>query len=155
MLGIAPYFDTDFYVGYNLARYELALDPHADPARGVLTYWGVADAETAHRRLVEAGATAEGSVQDVGTVSGPLRSLCRTAAASSQSSRTRTSSFPTTRVTRARWRQAPVDEHLPDLKLDDTNGGTVAGVRGGVLDGEVDGGVVGVPDVHVHGDLRA
>lgn len=66
LLGTQPYFDADFYVGYQVAGYELALDPHADPARGVITYWGVADAEAAHRRLVETGATPDGPVQDVG-----------------------------------------------------------------------------------------
>ncbi len=66
MLGLEPYFDTDFYVGFSVAGYELALDPHADPARGVIVYWGVADADTAHRRLTEAGATPDGPVEDVG-----------------------------------------------------------------------------------------
>jgi hypothetical protein len=66
LLGVEPYFDTDFYVGYTVAGYELALDPHADPARGVITYWGVADADDAHQRLLDAGATANGPVEDVG-----------------------------------------------------------------------------------------
>jgi len=66
LLGVEPYFDTDFYVGYTVAGYELALDPHADPARGVITYWGVADADAAHQRLVDAGATADGPVEEVG-----------------------------------------------------------------------------------------
>ena len=66
LLGVGPYFDTDFYVGYQVAGYELALDPHADPARGVVTYWGVADADAAYAHLVDAGATPDGVVQDVG-----------------------------------------------------------------------------------------
>jgi len=66
LLGVEPYFDTDFYVGYGVAGYELALDPHADPSRGVITYWGVADANVAYEALVEAGAVPEDAVQDVG-----------------------------------------------------------------------------------------
>ena len=66
MLGIEPYFDTDFYVGYQVGGYELALDPNGDPARGVITYWGVPEADEAYRALVESGATPDGPVQDVG-----------------------------------------------------------------------------------------
>ena len=36
LLGVEPYFDEPFYVGFNVAGYELALDPSGDPA----TYWG-------------------------------------------------------------------------------------------------------------------
>lgn len=66
LLGIEPYFNTDFYVGFNVGGYELALDPDADPVRGVTTYWGVADADTAHQRLVQAGATPAGPVEEAG-----------------------------------------------------------------------------------------
>jgi len=30
-LGIEPYFDQDFYVGFNAGGYELGLDPNAEP----------------------------------------------------------------------------------------------------------------------------
>ena len=66
LLGFEPYFDADFYVGYEVGGYELALDPHGDPARGVVTYWGVADADAAYAHLVATGATPEGEVQEVG-----------------------------------------------------------------------------------------
>ncbi len=66
LLGTEPYFDESFYVGFSVAGYELALDPHADPAGGPLTYWGVADADKALGWLVAAGATGRGGVQDVG-----------------------------------------------------------------------------------------
>lgn len=70
VLGQAPYFDEPFYVGFNVGGYELGLMPAEGGARpgagGVLTYWGVPDAEAAVARLVEAGATARDSVQDVG-----------------------------------------------------------------------------------------
>jgi len=39
-LGTQPYFDQPFYVGFNVAGYELALLPDADPSEGALVYWG-------------------------------------------------------------------------------------------------------------------
>ena len=46
VLGIAPYFDQPFYVGFN--------------------YWGVSDAGAALGRLLSLGATQRTSVQEVG-----------------------------------------------------------------------------------------
>ncbi len=66
LLGMGPYFDEPFYVGFNVAGYELALDPNGDPATGPVTYWGVADVDTALAQLLAAGATLRGDVQDVG-----------------------------------------------------------------------------------------
>jgi catechol 2,3-dioxygenase-like lactoylglutathione lyase family enzyme len=37
VLGIEPYFDEPFYVGYNVNGYELGLLPDADPALGAIT----------------------------------------------------------------------------------------------------------------------
>lgn len=70
VLGIEPYFDQPFYVGYNVGGYELGLDP--DPANtpggkaGTVTYWGVPDAQAALARLISLGATERSAVQDVG-----------------------------------------------------------------------------------------
>jgi predicted enzyme related to lactoylglutathione lyase len=70
VLGIEPYFDQPFYVGFNVAGYELGLDP--DPgsgspgAGGTLAYWGVADADAAYARLLALGARGHRAVQDVG-----------------------------------------------------------------------------------------
>jgi catechol 2,3-dioxygenase-like lactoylglutathione lyase family enzyme len=66
VLGIDPYFDEEFYVGFDVAGYELALDPNADPATGPITYWGVCSAEVALTRLLAAGANHDGDVRDVG-----------------------------------------------------------------------------------------
>ena len=66
LLGVEPYFDEPFYVGFNVAGYELALDPSGDPAIGPVTYWGVADADTALAQLLAAGATPRSEVQEVG-----------------------------------------------------------------------------------------
>lgn len=35
LLGIDPYFDQPFYVGYSLAGYELGLMPDANPDEGL------------------------------------------------------------------------------------------------------------------------
>lgn len=69
-LGIAPYFDQPFYVGFNVGGYELGLDP--DPAGtpggpgGSVAYWGVADAAAELQRLLSLGAAARTDVQEVG-----------------------------------------------------------------------------------------
>ena len=71
LLGKAPYFDEPFYIGFNVGGFELGLQPieetdTAPKSVGVVTYWGVADANAAMARLLEAGATEHEGVQDVG-----------------------------------------------------------------------------------------
>lgn len=66
LLGQEPYFDEPFYVAFNVAGYELALDPAGEVVTGPVTYWGVADADAALATLLGAGATLRGAVQDVG-----------------------------------------------------------------------------------------
>ena len=66
LIGSPPYFDQPFYVGYDVGRYELGLDPNADPAQGPITYWGVGDIDAALAHLVEEGATVHVPVTDVG-----------------------------------------------------------------------------------------
>jgi len=56
-----PYFNEPFYVGFNIAGYELGLIPDDLPggkkADGVNTYWGVNDVEKEYQRLIALGAT--------------------------------------------------------------------------------------------------
>ncbi len=66
LLGFEPYFDQPFYVGYNVAGYELGLLPTADPSDGALTYWGVDDAHSAVAEAIAAGATEHVPAADVG-----------------------------------------------------------------------------------------
>jgi predicted enzyme related to lactoylglutathione lyase len=66
LLGVDPYFDQPFYVGYRVAGYELGLDPHADPALGAQSYWGVADIEVALAELVAAGARLNSAAVETG-----------------------------------------------------------------------------------------
>ena len=70
VLSVKPYFDEPFYVGFNVAGFELGLQPGAatsvDKADGAVAYWGVEDAAAACRRMLELGATIHEALQDVG-----------------------------------------------------------------------------------------
>ena len=68
VVGIQPYFNEPFYVGFSIGGYELGLDPHAaaQGAGGVTVYWGVADANAAFERLLTLGATEHAAIQEVG-----------------------------------------------------------------------------------------
>ena len=69
VLGIEPYFDEPFYVGFNVGGYELGLNP--DTSRittggSTFAYWGVEDVRAEYHRLLELGAKQHEDVQDVG-----------------------------------------------------------------------------------------
>ena len=70
VLGIAPYFDEPFYVGFSVAGYELGLDPDSSSTpggrSGSVVYWGVTDAARSLARLLSLGATERSPVTDVG-----------------------------------------------------------------------------------------
>jgi len=66
LLGVDPYFDEPFYVGYSVAGYELGLLPDAAPGDGVLTFWGVADVVAAVATAVAEGATEHSPAAKVG-----------------------------------------------------------------------------------------
>jgi len=70
VLGVAPYFDQPFYVGFNVGGYELGLDPDASNtpggSGGVVVYWGVTDAQESLSRLLSLGAKERSAIQDVG-----------------------------------------------------------------------------------------
>lgn len=66
VLGIEPYFDEQFFVGFNPGGYELGLNPNADPANGAVSYWGVANADAAFAVLLDSGATVVEPIEEVG-----------------------------------------------------------------------------------------
>ena len=67
VLGVSPYFDEPFYVGFRVGGFELGLIPDATPATaGPQALWGVADALAAHRDLLALGAKPLDAVTDVG-----------------------------------------------------------------------------------------
>ena len=67
-----PYFDEPFYVGFNIAGYELGLDPNPNqtvsrPGRGGgVAYWRVADIGAAVEHFVTVGAIVAAPVLEVG-----------------------------------------------------------------------------------------
>jgi hypothetical protein len=66
LLGTPPYFDQSFYVGFNVAGYELALLPDADPSDGALVYWGVDDVAASVQAAIASGSTEHTPVSEVG-----------------------------------------------------------------------------------------
>ena len=70
ILGIDPYFDETFYVGFNVGGFELGLIPDDDNTRdgtgGAIAYWGVDDVQKTFDSLISAGATAHERPHDVG-----------------------------------------------------------------------------------------
>ena len=74
-LGFDPYFDEPFYIGFNVAGYELGLLPDADPTDGALTYWGVDDVAGAIKIATDAGAIEHSPATEVGDgiITGAIR----------------------------------------------------------------------------------
>ena len=67
VLGIAPYFDQPFYVGFAVGGFELGLLPDSEPSvNGAQALWGVADAELEFARLIRLGAMQIEPVTEVG-----------------------------------------------------------------------------------------
>jgi predicted enzyme related to lactoylglutathione lyase len=66
LLGAGPYIDEPFYVGYDVAGYELGLLPDGHPEDGAQTYWGVADAQAAVEAAVALGAEVYAPATEVG-----------------------------------------------------------------------------------------
>src|SRR5688572_11233219 len=68
--GTEPYFDEPFYIGFNIAGYELGLQPDETPAENkpdnVVSYWGVEDVAKTYQEFLVNGATAHEEPQNVG-----------------------------------------------------------------------------------------
>ncbi len=68
-LGVQPYFDEPFYVGFNVGGFELGLHPGAPETAhqgGVEVYWGVAEIQAGLDHFLAAGASKLQEIQDVG-----------------------------------------------------------------------------------------
>jgi len=62
-----PYFDEPFYVGYNIAGYELGLMPdESTKGDNVITYWGIEDIEAGYNHFISLGATEHEAPSNVG-----------------------------------------------------------------------------------------
>jgi predicted enzyme related to lactoylglutathione lyase len=67
VLGVPPYFDEPYYVGFSVGGFELGLLPDATPGTiGPQPLWGVESASAAFERLIGLGATALEPVAEVG-----------------------------------------------------------------------------------------
>jgi len=69
-LGITPYFDQPFYVGFNVGGYELGLHPQENESEtglgGVTSYWGVENVNEVYAMLLKNGAKPHEEPTNVG-----------------------------------------------------------------------------------------
>jgi predicted enzyme related to lactoylglutathione lyase len=68
LLGVDPYADQAYYVGFRVGDQEIGLDPygHSKGITGPVVYVSVADIQSSLKQLLEAGAQPLQAVQDVG-----------------------------------------------------------------------------------------
>jgi predicted enzyme related to lactoylglutathione lyase len=65
-----PYFNESFYVGFNIAGYELGLQPiekmENNRTDHVISYWGVENIQEEYDRIIALGATPNEKPNNVG-----------------------------------------------------------------------------------------
>ena len=69
VLGIQPYFDEPFYVGFSIGGYELGLHPDLSGVtfgNNAVAYWGVPSIEDAMTQMADCGAAVRSEPMDVG-----------------------------------------------------------------------------------------
>lgn len=68
LLGVTPYADQPYYVGFRVGDQEVGLDPngHRRGMTGPVPYWDVPDIKATVARLVDAGAKVQQDITDVG-----------------------------------------------------------------------------------------
>lgn len=68
LLGIEPYYEGPYYVGFRVGDQEIGLDPngHKEGWGGPVGYWEVEDIRKRLQTLLDAGAQPHQEVQDVG-----------------------------------------------------------------------------------------
>ena len=68
LLGIEPYVDEAYYVGFRVGDQEIGLDPNGHNAGmiGPVGYWHVNDISKSLRLLLDGGAHMQQEVKDVG-----------------------------------------------------------------------------------------
>lgn len=65
LLGVEPFIDSPYYVGFKVGDQQVGLDPHSH-TEGARAYWGVDDVEAAFEELLDAGAEPVERPKDVG-----------------------------------------------------------------------------------------
>ncbi len=68
LLGVEPYAEAPYYVGFRVGELELGLDPsgHSRGMTGPVSYWTVPDIQATIDELTNAGATLHEPPYDVG-----------------------------------------------------------------------------------------
>src|SRR5437016_14209452 len=68
LLGVDPYTDGPYYVGFRTGDQELGLDPngHKSGQAGPIVYWRVDNIQASLQQLVDAGAETQKPITDVG-----------------------------------------------------------------------------------------
>ena len=68
LLGVEPYMDEAYYVGFKVGDLEIGLDPngHSQGMTGPVGYWHVNDIKKSLQSLLDAGAQVHQEVKDVG-----------------------------------------------------------------------------------------
>jgi lactoylglutathione lyase len=62
-----PYFDEPYYVGFNIAGYELGLQPDKSvKGDSILAYWGVEDIQAEYNSFIKLGAIEHEKPMNVG-----------------------------------------------------------------------------------------
>src|SRR5512138_1684146 len=65
LLGIEPYADAPYYVGFKVGNQDIGLDPHGHK-EGMTAYYHVDDIQESLQSLLNAGAQPVQAVKDVG-----------------------------------------------------------------------------------------
>jgi predicted enzyme related to lactoylglutathione lyase len=68
LLGVEPYMDEPYYVGFKVGNQDIGLDPHgySKGMTGPLNYFQVNDIQQSLQALLDAGAQPQQEVKDVG-----------------------------------------------------------------------------------------
>ncbi len=68
LLGVVPYADEAYYVGFRVGDQEVGLDPHghSQGMTGPVGYWHVDDIKESLKLPLDAGAEAQQAIRDVG-----------------------------------------------------------------------------------------
>ncbi|MBV9792046.1 MAG: glyoxalase [Chloroflexi bacterium] len=64
-LGVEPYADSPYYIGFKVGDLEIGLDPHGHKA-GMTAYYDVDDIKQSLQALLDAGAHIEQEIKDIG-----------------------------------------------------------------------------------------
>jgi predicted enzyme related to lactoylglutathione lyase len=65
LLGVEPYVDAPYYVGFKIGNQDIGLDPHGHQA-GATAYYHVSDIKGSLQKLLDAGAESVQEIKDVG-----------------------------------------------------------------------------------------